>query len=40
MPPKPFAGGGYLFNTGGNMEKVERKNVEAMFETARTYGKK
>jgi uroporphyrinogen-III decarboxylase len=34
------AGGGYLFNTGASMENVKRENVEAMFETARTYGKK
>jgi uroporphyrinogen-III decarboxylase len=34
------AGGGYLFNTGGSMEKVIYENVAAMFETARNYGKK
>jgi uroporphyrinogen-III decarboxylase len=34
------AGGGYLFNTGGSMENVKYENVAAMFETARTYGKK
>jgi uroporphyrinogen-III decarboxylase len=34
------AGGGYLFNTGASMEDVKYENVEAMFETARSYGKK
>jgi uroporphyrinogen-III decarboxylase len=34
------AGGGYLFDSSGTMEKVIRENVEAMFETARSYGKK
>ena len=33
-------GGGYLFNTGGSMDNVKYENVAAMFETARTYGKK
>jgi hypothetical protein len=34
------AGGGYIFDTGGTVEKVERENIEAMFDTHRTYGKK
>jgi uroporphyrinogen-III decarboxylase len=34
------AGGGYLFNTGGGIDNVKYENVAAMFETARTYGKK
>jgi uroporphyrinogen-III decarboxylase len=34
------AGGGYLFNTGASLENVKYENVAAMFETARTYGKK
>jgi intein/homing endonuclease len=33
-------GGGYLLNSSGSIEKVKRENFEAMFETARTYGKK
>ncbi|MCL2366499.1 MAG: hypothetical protein FWC75_05555 [Oscillospiraceae bacterium] len=34
------AGGGYLFNVNATAEKVKRENFEAMFDTARTYGKK
>lgn len=34
------AGGGYLFNSSGSIEHVKRENVEAMFETARNYGRK
>jgi hypothetical protein len=34
------AGGGYLLNSSGSMEKVIYGNVAAMFETARSYGKK
>jgi len=34
------AGGGYLLNGSAAVEKVKRENLEAMFETARTYGKK
>ena len=34
------AGGGYMLNGGASFEKVKRENFEAMFETARTYGKK
>jgi hypothetical protein len=33
-------GGGYLLSGGASFEKVKRENFEAMFETARTYGKK
>jgi len=32
-------GGGYIFNVNATAEKVKRENYEAMFETARTYGK-
>ena len=34
------AGGGFLLNSSGAIENVKRENFEAMFETARTYGKK
>jgi len=34
------AGGGYMFNVNAAVEKVKRENFEAMFDTARTYGKK
>jgi hypothetical protein len=34
------AGGGYLFDTSGSIEDAKRENLEAMFETARTYGAK
>ncbi|AEF84025.1 conserved hypothetical protein [Treponema primitia ZAS-2] len=34
------AGGGFLLDTGGSMESVKYENLVAMFETARTYGKK
>lgn len=33
-------GGGYIFNTDKYIENVKRENVEAMFDTVRTYGKK
>ena len=33
-------GGGYLFNTSGSVDNAKRENMEAMFETAHTYGKK
>ncbi|MCL2392573.1 MAG: hypothetical protein FWC66_08245 [Oscillospiraceae bacterium] len=33
------AGGGFLLNSSGSIENVKRENYEAMFETARTYGK-
>jgi uroporphyrinogen-III decarboxylase len=34
------AGGGYLFNSGAGVENAKRENVEAMFETVETYGRK
>jgi hypothetical protein len=34
------SGGGYMLNTSGAMEGVQYENLVAMFETARTYGKK
>jgi hypothetical protein len=34
------AGGGYMLSGSASFEKVKRENFEAMFETARTYGKK
>ncbi|MCL2409940.1 MAG: hypothetical protein FWC96_10100 [Oscillospiraceae bacterium] len=34
------AGGGYLMSGAAAFEKVKRENFEAMFDTARTYGKK
>ena len=34
------AGGGFLLNSSGSIENAKRENYEAMFETARTYGKK
>ena len=34
------AGGGFLLNSSGSIENTKRENYEAMFETARTYGKK
>jgi len=33
------AGGGFLLNSSGSIENVKRENYEAMFETARIYGK-
>ena len=33
-------GGGYLMDSGMSLEGVKRENMEAWFETARTYGKK
>jgi hypothetical protein len=32
-------GGGFMLNTSGAIEGGKRENIEAMFETARTYGK-
>ena len=34
------SGGGYMLSGSASFEKVSRENFEAMFETARTYGKK
>ena len=34
------AGGGYLMEAGACIENAPRENMEAVFETARTYGKK
>ena len=34
------SGGGYMLSGSASFEKVNRENFEAMFETARTYGKK
>jgi len=34
------AGGGYMLSGSASFERVKRENFEAMFETARTYGKK
>jgi hypothetical protein len=34
------AGGGYLLNTNAGLENVKRENLEAMFETIETYGRK
>jgi uroporphyrinogen-III decarboxylase len=36
---KAAPGGGFLLETGGGIENAKRENVEAMFETARNYGK-
>jgi len=33
------AGGGFLLNSSGSIENAKRENYEAMFETARSYGK-
>jgi hypothetical protein len=33
------AGGGYVLDASGAIEIAKRENIEAMFETARTYGK-
>lgn len=33
-------GGGYLFNTGQIIENAKRENIEAMYETAKNYGRK
>ncbi|GHV79373.1 hypothetical protein AGMMS49944_11640 [Spirochaetia bacterium] len=33
-------GGGFMLNTSGAIEGGKRENIEAMFETARNYGKK
>ena len=34
------SGGGFLLNSSGAIEDAKRENYEAMFETARYYGKK
>ncbi|MCL2339390.1 MAG: hypothetical protein FWC59_00600 [Actinomycetia bacterium] len=34
------AGGGYIFETSSGMDLVKPENIEAMFETVKTYGKK
>jgi hypothetical protein len=33
-------GGGYLFSTGSSIENAKRENLDALFETIETYGKK
>jgi len=33
-------GGGYIFTTGAGFDRAKPENVEAMFETVKTYGKK
>ena len=33
-------GGGYIFETAYGMDYAKRENVEAMFETVHTYGKR
>jgi hypothetical protein len=33
-------GGGFMLNTSGAIEGGKRENIEALFETARNYGKK
>jgi hypothetical protein len=33
------SGGGYIFDASGAIETARRENLEAMFETARSYGK-
>jgi uroporphyrinogen-III decarboxylase len=33
-------GGGYIFDTNGCIDNAKRENLEAMFDTVRTYGKK
>lgn len=33
------SGGGFLLNSSGSIENAKRENYEAMFETARSYGK-
>lgn len=33
-------GGGFIFETNASIENVKRENLEAMYETARTYGKR
>ncbi len=33
-------GGGYIFDTNGFVENAKQENMEAMFETVRTYGRK
>lgn len=33
-------GGGYIFDTDGSIDNAKRENVEAMFDTVMTYGKK
>jgi len=33
-------GGGYIFNTGAGFDQAKPENVEAMFDTVKTYGKR
>lgn len=33
-------GGGYIFDTNGSIDNAKRENVEAMFDTVMTYGKR
>lgn len=33
-------GGGYIFDTNGSIDNAKRENIEAMFETVMTYGKR
>lgn len=33
-------GGGYIFDTNGSIDNAKRENMEAMYETIKTYGKK
>lgn len=33
-------GGGFIFETNASIENVKRKNLEAMYDTARSYGKR
>ena len=33
-------GGGFIFETNASIENVKRENLEAMYDTARTYGKR
>ena len=33
-------GGGYIFDTDGSIENAKRENLDAMFDTLRTYGRK
>ena len=33
-------GGGYIFDTNGSIDNAKRENIEAMYDTVLTYGKK
>jgi len=33
-------GGGYIFSTGAGFDQAKPENVEAMFDTVKTYGKR